>query len=189
MLRENPNPGVTDVPKFMAKIKQLESLENAVEYTRNVKQIKPVLSVTQKVPEEKDVVNRQEDRPHYLCGKVHRKGQCTFECTGCGMKGSHKPDKCFVHYPNLRCQGRGSDRQGYRHRDRSKSKSGEGSKHRGSSPYPNDRRSAKRVAEKQLEKHDDIDTDIETDRDSDTLEELRDIVKNHEKLYKRNGEI
>ena len=44
MLRENPNLGVTDVPKFMAKIKQIESLENAVEYTRNGKQIKPVLS-------------------------------------------------------------------------------------------------------------------------------------------------
>ena len=111
-----------------------------MEYTRNVKHIKPVLSVTQKVPEEKDVVNRQEDRLHYLCGKVHRKGQCTFECTGCGMKGSHKPDKCFVLYPHLRRQGRGSDRQGYRHRDRSKSKSVERPKHRGSSPYPSDRR-------------------------------------------------
>ena len=58
---------------FMAKIKQLESLENAVEYTRHVKHMKPVLSVTQKIPEEKDVVTRQEDRPHYLCGKVHRR--------------------------------------------------------------------------------------------------------------------
>ena len=56
MLRDNPNLGVTDVPKFMAKIKQLESLKNAVEYTRNVKQTKPVLSVTQKVPEAKDEV-------------------------------------------------------------------------------------------------------------------------------------
>ena len=117
----------------MARIKQLESLENAVEYTRNVKQMKPVLWVTQTVPEEKDVVNRQEDRPHYFCGKVHRKDQCTIQCTGCGMKRSHKLDKCFVH-PHKRCQGRGSDRQGYRHRDRSKSKSGEISKHRGSSP-------------------------------------------------------
>ena len=89
MLRDNPNPWVTDVPKFMAKIKQLESLENATEYTRNVKQMKLVLLVTQKVPEEKDeVIIRQEDRPHYLCGKVHKKGQRTFEYKGFGMKGS-----------------------------------------------------------------------------------------------------
>ena len=102
---------------------------------------------------------------------------------GCVLKGSQKPYKCFVLYPHLRCQGRGSDRQGYTHRDRSKSKRGERSKHRGSTPYPIDRRSAKRVADKQLGKHDDVET--ETDRDSDsTLDDLRDAVKDHNKYLR-----
>ena len=170
MLRDNPNPSVTDGPKFMAKIKQLESLENAVEYTMNVKQTKLVFLVTQKVPE--------EDKPYYLCRKVYKKGQCTFECKGCGMKGSHKPDKCFVLHPHLRRQRRGSDSQECRYRDRSKSKSGERSKQRGSSPYPSDRKSVKRVAERQLETHDDVDIDIETDRDGESvLDELRHTIK------------
>ena len=99
------------------------------------------------------------------------------------MKGSHKPDRCFVLHPHLKPKGRGRDMQGYKHRDRSKS--GERYKHRerGSSPYPNDRRSAKRMADKHLDKYDDVKTETDTDSYS-ALDDLRDAVKDHDKHVK-----
>ena len=44
-----------------------------------------------------------------VCGKKHKKRNCSYKCRHCGMLGSHKLDKCFKAFPQLR-QGRGDKR-------------------------------------------------------------------------------
>ena len=65
----------------------------------------------------------KQDNPHYLCGKVHKKGKCSQICQGWDMKGSHKEEQCWVLHPHLKPKDFGNNRGGKdrgRKKDRSR---------------------------------------------------------------------
>ena len=114
---EMPNPKEEDLTQFITKIKEFESLVTASEFKISQG------GTMRRVQEEP-----KQDNPHYLCGKVHKKGKCTQKCTGCGMMGSHKEDRCWVLHPHLKSKDSGNTRGGSdrgRRRDRTRSKSRE----------------------------------------------------------------
>ena len=37
-----------------------------------------------------------------VCLKKHKKHECTYKCCHCNMMGSHKSEKCFKAYPELK---------------------------------------------------------------------------------------
>ena len=68
---EVPNPKEEELTKFITVIKEYESLVTAKDY---------------KVQTGRTVGRVQEDpkteaNPHYLCGKVHKRGKCTQKCS------------------------------------------------------------------------------------------------------------
>ena len=99
LLQEHPNPSEDDLGIFANKIKEVESLGLACEYrnaTTGRGGIRSVVEITKK---------EETDKPpwiHHLCGKNHKKGACAIVCTGCGMKGSHKPPGCWKLHPELK---------------------------------------------------------------------------------------
>ena len=133
-----PNPGQEDLQKFINKINETESIVIASEFTNATGRG----STIREVKETKKDEPPNQNRVHHMCGKAHKRGACEVVCDGCGMKGSHKKDKCWKLYPDLRPKDMRNRRDGERGRkkDRSRSKSREGEERkRGrerSSPYP-----------------------------------------------------
>ena len=87
--RETPNPKEEELTKFITVIKEHESLVTAKDY---------------KINTGRTVGRIQEDpktlpNSHYLCGKVHKRGQCTQKCSACKKVGSHFEAECWVLYP------------------------------------------------------------------------------------------
>ena len=98
--------------------------------------------------EEKDRINAVEEAIDCkFCQKRHKKRGCAYKCRHCGMLGSHKSDKCFKAFPELKRE-RGDKRD---RGDRSKS----GSHSRGRTRYGDSRRddrqnpNTRRVVEKE----------------------------------------
>ena len=98
LFQENPNPTQEDLYLIANKIKEIESLGLACEY-RNIETgrggVRSVIEIKKDDPVKPLYV-------HYLCGKNHKKGKCDVVCTGCGMLGSHKPEKCWKLHPELK---------------------------------------------------------------------------------------
>ena len=89
-LRNNQDPQENELSKFQTVIKQHESLVTAREFKGEVEA--RVGRVTEEPPKE-------PRKPHYLCNKVHEKGNCTQQCKGCKKKGSHLEEKCWTLHP------------------------------------------------------------------------------------------
>ena len=66
--RETPNPEENELAKFSTVIKEHESLMTAREFKGVVG--RTVLRVQDEPP-------KLQGKPHFLCGKPHKKGQCT----------------------------------------------------------------------------------------------------------------
>ena len=135
---EIPNPLQEDLEKFLNKINEMESIVIASEFNN-------VTGRGSTIREVKEIKNDEpnQTRVHHVCGKSHKRGACDIVCKGCGMKGSHKEDKCWKLYPDLKPKdmrnGRDGDRGRKKDRSRSKSREKEGEERkRGrerSSPY------------------------------------------------------
>ena len=101
--------------KFITVIKENESLVTAKEYKNNNGRM----------------VGRIQEDPktlpgsHYLCGKVHKRGQCTQQCSGCKKRGSHLEENCWVLYPAKKPDFGNPKKGRGRGRDRTRSKSRE----------------------------------------------------------------
>ena len=95
------------------------------------------------VTEVKNEETMKQPHIHHVCGKAHKKGSCDVVCKGCGMKGSHKVDKCWKIHPELKPRNmmngkeerdRGINREKFM--SRSRDKEGEGNKRgRKKNPY------------------------------------------------------
>ena len=94
---ETPNPSEEDLHKFLTKIKEMESIVIASKF-RNVTGRGSTIRV---VTEQKNEETKQAQL-HHVCGKSHKKGSCEQVCKGCGMKGSHKEEKCWKLHPELK---------------------------------------------------------------------------------------
>ena len=134
LLQKKPNPSEEEFHIFTNKIKEIESLDLAFEHQRNLG--RSVRSV------QENTVKEEVPRPmwvHPLCGKAHKKRECSYVCNGCKMIGSHKPEACWTLHPKLKPEHMKGKDERYRYRERSRSKEGgEGSKReREKSPYPN----------------------------------------------------
>ena len=138
------------------------------------------------VTEVKNEETMKQPHIHHVCGKAHKKGSCDVVCKGCGMKGSHKEDKCWKIHPELKprnmMNGR-EERDRGRHRkisrSRSREKDGEGKKRgREKSPYP--RHQVRRVVSGDRE---------DTDRDTDESQENIDLKEAERELRKAKGKL
>ena len=135
LLQKKNNPSEEEFHIFTNKIKEIESLDLAFEHQRNQGRLS-VRSV------QENTVKEETPRPmwvHPLCGKTHKKGDCSYVCKGCKMIGSHKPEVCWKLHPQLKPEHMKRKDERYRYRERSRSREGgEGSKRgREKSPHPN----------------------------------------------------
>ena len=132
---------------------------------------------------QENTVKEETPRPmwvHPLCGKTHKKGECSYVCKGCKMIGSHKPEVCWKLHPQLKPEHMKRKDERYRYRERSRSREGgEGSKRgREKSPHPN--RNVRRITSGDRQ---------ETNRDSDDSHDTLDQIKEAEKEAKRYKEL
>ena len=115
---------------------------------------------------------------HRLCGKEHEKGECSQQCEGCKMYGSHLKENCWTLYPDKRPKfniPRKKRRGKERGRSRSKSvEKEERRKGRENSPYP---ARVGRVTNNQL-----TDRDLDESENEASVKELeRDYLEAKEK--------
>ena len=120
---ETPNPSEEDLQKFLNKIKEMESIVTASKFRNTTGRGGTFRKVTELKNEETKQVS-----VHHICGKSLKKGSCDVVCKGCGMKGSHKEEKCWKLHPELKPKdmrnGR-EERDRGRQKERSRSKSRE----------------------------------------------------------------
>ena len=107
---------------------------------------------------EKEGAARDIPWVHQVCGKSHKKGDCTYVCYGCKQIGSHKPEACWELHPQLKPARLRKKEERYRYRERSKSREGgEGNrKRRENNPHPNrNSSSVRRIANRSVDRNDD----------------------------------
>ena len=109
--RENPDPQEMDLAKFQTVIKHHESLMTAKEFKGAV--CGSVRRVTEDPP-------KQPGKPHFLCNKIHKRGSCTQQCSGCQMFGSHLEEKCWTLHSELKPKFETSKKRRGRERGRSR---------------------------------------------------------------------
>ena len=80
--------------------------------------------------------SKEPRKPHYLCNKIHEKGNCTQQCKGCRNKGSHLEENCWTLYPDKKpkfntpkIDRRGKERGRSRSKSVEKEEKGEGKTH------------------------------------------------------------
>ena len=135
---ETPNPLEEDLQKFLNKINEMESIVIASEFRNTTGRGGTIREVKELKNEE-----TKQASVHHVCGKSHKKGSCDVVCKGCGMKGSHKEEKCWKLHPELKPKDmrngreeRDRGRQKERSRSKSREKDEEGKKRRRErSPY------------------------------------------------------
>ena len=111
---ETPNLLEEDLQKFLNKINEMESIVIASEFRNTTGRggtIREVKELKNEEPKQASV--------HHVCGKSHKRGSCDVVCKGCGMKGSHKEDKCWKLHPELKPKDM---RNGREERDRGRQK-------------------------------------------------------------------
>ena len=79
-----------DLQKFINKINEMESIVIASEFRNTTGRGSTIREV-------KELKNYEPNQAkvHHVCGKSHKRGPCDIVCKGCGMKGSHKEEKCW----------------------------------------------------------------------------------------------
>ena len=85
--REIPNPKEEELAKFSTVIKEHESLMNAREY-------KVVAGRT--VGRVLDDPPKPVGKPHFLCGNINKRNECTQQGSGCKKFGSHLEENCWT---------------------------------------------------------------------------------------------
>ena len=103
-----------DLQKFLNKINEMESIVIASEFRNTTGRGGTIREVKE--------LKNEETKPvsvHHVCGKSHKRGSCDVVCKGCGMKGSHKEDKCWKLHPELKPKDM---RNGREERDRGRQK-------------------------------------------------------------------
>ena len=91
-----------DLIKFITVIKEFESIVTAKDYKI---QTGRTVGRVQEEP-------KPEANPHYLCGKVHKRGKCTQKCTGCDKMGSHLVTDYWVLHPHKKPKDFGTPKKG-----------------------------------------------------------------------------
>ena len=103
-----------DLQKFLNKINEMESIVIASEFRNTTGRGGTIREVKELKNEE-----TKQASVHHVCGKSHKKGSCDVVCKGCGMKGSHKEEKCWKLHPELKPKDM---RNGREERDRGRQK-------------------------------------------------------------------
>ena len=103
---ENPNPSEEDLYKSSSKIKEIESIVIASKFRNTTGRGSTIRVVTEQKNEE-----TKQAQVHHVCGKSHKKGSCEVVCKGCGMKGSHKEEKCWRLHLELKPKNMRNDRE------------------------------------------------------------------------------
>ena len=125
----NPDPDEAGLERFLKVIRDHEAVINAREFredsggnTLNRVKIQGELSGPQ-------------HPPHKVCGKVHGRGECKYQCSAC--KKPHKEEDCYILHPDKRPvswrtppkkkdKGRGRERERSKGTDRERSKTRSG---------------------------------------------------------------
>ena len=99
LLQITPNPKEGYIQTFINKIKEIESLDLAFEHQRSMgrNKVRIIKENTENVE-----LTRNTRYVHELCGKNHKRGECTYVCSGCKQRGSHKPEGCWELHPHLK---------------------------------------------------------------------------------------
>ena len=147
-MRENPN---------------LDKKEEVITYVYALENNK----VAKAAAENKDRINGVGETIDYkVSQKRHKKRACGYKCRHCGMLGSHKSDKCFKAFPELK-RGRDDKRdKGERSKSRSQSRGRPrfGDSRRDDRQNPNTRRVVDKNSPRRYNREEDPPQDRDRDR-------------------------
>ena len=186
---KNPDPDEEGLESFLKVIRDHEAMVKAREF----KEMSGAY-VTSVRPDGEPIVAQN---PHRVCGKVHGRGECKFQCPEC--KKPHRKEDCYELHPEKRPKswitppkkkgkGRGSDRERSRGNDRERSRSKSVEKRekpkdrRAQSPYP-PRARADRITNS--DRFTDRDSAEESEKEKEDERELERALEKAEKLKEK----
>ena len=192
---KNPDPDEAGLESFLKVIRDHEAMVKAREFKEdsgaNMRSVRT------------DGEPTGAQNPHRVCGKVHGRGQCKYQCRQC--KKPHREEDCYELHPEKRPKswitppkkkgkGKGSDRERSKGNDRERSRSKSVEKRekpkdrRAQSPYP-PRARADRVtnSDRFTERDSAEDSEKEKEDERELERALERAEKLKEKIDKRKG--